>query len=96
MDRTRAQHIHPFAQSPLQPILRDTTARLNQELPLARPLLLELLGRAVQLLPDQIVQHDNVGAGGDGLVCLGKGLAFDVNEKGVACDAPHGLDGFGD
>jgi hypothetical protein len=96
MHGTGTEHIDPFAQTPLQAVLCDAPARLDQELPLPLPFLLELLGRTVQFLPDQIVQHNNVRACSDGLVGLLKRLALDVDEQGVARDAADRLDGFGD
>ena len=91
-----AQHIHVGSQAGDEPVLDDAPARLDQELPLAPPPVLEVLGGRVQLVPDEVVEHDNVGARADRLVRLGLGLALDVDEEGEAGDLARAPDRLGD
>jgi hypothetical protein len=96
MNRTRTQHIHIRPQPTHQAILHNPPARLYQELSLAPPLVLELLCRTVQLVPDEVVEHDDIGAGRNGLVGFGLVLALDIDEEGEACYLAGPLDGLGD
>lgn len=72
--------------------LDDTARGLDEELLLSAPLVLERLGGAVEVSTGEIVEHDDVGAGGDGLVSLSLVLALDVDKEREAGNATDGLD----
>lgn len=93
MHRRRAQNIDMWPDPTRQSALNDPPARLDQELPLPPPLVLELFGRPVQLVPYEVIEHDDVRPRGNGLVGLGEGLALDIDEEGEAGDPAHGLHG---
>lgn len=72
--------------------LDDTARGLDEELLLSAPLVLERLGGAVEVSTGEVVEHDDVGAGGDGLVSLSLVLALDVDKEREAGNATDGLD----
>lgn len=80
-------------------LLIDSTAALDQKLPSTlikaprTPALLESLGSRLHLLGLKVVQHDDVGAGGDGFVGFFFGSAFDFDFEREATDLACKLDG---
>lgn len=60
------------------------------------PVLLQLSSRDAKVGRREVVEHDDVGAGGDRLAGLGESLALDVDAESEACDALGGVDCLGD
>ena len=77
----------------LQIILRDIPAALKEEFPLSLPFLLQLPSDRGQLLSLDIVQHDDVRARIDGLVCLRLRADLHLEKQAKAADLASGLDG---
>jgi len=76
-------------------VLDNSSARLDQEFPLALPPLLQLLRCGMQLLSDQVVEHDDIRARCDRLVALLQRLALDVQQR-EARDSPDRFDSVRD
>lgn len=92
----RRENVDIGPEMPGKGALDNTARRLNEELTLAAPLVLEPLGCCVEALALDVVEHDDVGAGRDRLVCLLVGLALDIYEQREAGDTADSLDCLGD
>lgn len=60
------------------------------------PPFLQRPSRGLHVVGAEIIEHDDVGARGDGFVCFGEGAAFDFYFDGEAGCGLGGLDGGGD
>lgn len=74
------------SRTPLFPVFAVTPTPLH-------PLLLQRPGRHFHLLGAEVVEHDDVGAGGDGLVRFGDRSAFHFDFDGEARGGLGGVDG---
>ena len=78
-----------------QVLLSDIPARLEQEPAPARPARAEAARDACELGAGDIVEHDDVRACGERLVCFGLRADLDVEQEGEAAGGAGTLDGGG-
>ena len=79
----------------MQVSLRNTTTGLDEELTLTAPLLLESLSYGNELIALDIVQHDDICAGVDGLIGLLFRSNLNVEQETEAADEARLLNGGG-
>lgn len=74
----------------------DATTALDQKvvLSLCSPTLLDALCSSLQTLASKVIQHDNVSASSNSLICLLLGLTFNLNLEGKTTHAASIMNGL--
>ena len=85
-----------FAKVSSTGFISNATAALDQKvvLSLCSPTLLDALCSSLQTLTSKVIQHDNVSASGNSLVCLLLGLTFNLNLEGKTTHAASIVNGL--
>jgi hypothetical protein len=92
----RSKHLLTIDCTLLEVSLGDVTARLEEELAFPSPLILELSSDTHEMFPFHIVQHNDVSARFDRLICLSFRTHFHIKQQAKAAHCAGLLDCSGD